>query len=399
MHRKIITVFIAVIGLFLVNQSFAKIDTKAYTIDTRTYPNWNSYPYNMIVKLITIRGGTCTGEFVAPNIIITASHCAKDSDYINVQTADGKKFKATKLYDTHFSFKNWESTNNANDYAIFIIYDKKYHSQKYFETSEEVKQYFNVMSLGFGALRILTDKELELIREILIDIIEKSVSDKTNATLISQTNDFIEKIENELVRQGKNPIYKDNYNLKAEKDCNILGLENDYLKTDCLVTEGNSGGSISKNLSGKHVIMGIFSAYSNRFGIDNININRNSYYVGAWHFRDEIQHNTKKESWQKYIIQVAKDKDDALGNIHARLVAEDIKKIIPAEYYNKYVYAKKEKGYLTVRIEIQPNTFEQMFGVFNFIKNKGLWLVPASNIECSESGDNINKFSPCSYLF
>ena len=351
---------------------------------------------------------------MGPNLILTASHCVvwHEHDYINIQTATSDKdyFKATVLYNSNFPI------DTGGDYALLKV--NALHSNKWFGIAPDLKNYKNARSAGFGNLRVLKDDELKIIKRAIIYVLEKELKKNLsflnpfiieNITRIQaeikdielSSQNFKKELEATLALPNYNipSIYGDYNKLKVSGPCDFSINMPFHWESSCniLISKGNSGGPLILNLlTDNPTIIGVTSGGFHTLA--STIPGAISYYTKPEFFRDKINkylftelgpseqisarfYNTNPyTSQQKYIIQVVKDSP------FANLILSDLQGKFPDSYKNN-IYIKKENGHSNVRINVKPDTMDQLIKIINYIKELKLWLININEAKCSENGD------------
>ncbi len=256
MHLKYITLGI----IILLCAHSAHADT--YTIDKREYvSNWCTAPYNKIVAFFPPSLGrnayypqpTCTAQYVAPDIILTALHCVYYEG--NPQTFQISNCKnPSKRWDAKI-ISTGASTRDA-DWALLRIQDSAGYSDEYFDVSPTTPENSIINNAGWGMIRRLSDQEITEIKNILRRYIAEhpDVSSLNELYLLIKTT--IDVDEPSLSGRGNYPTQ-----LKANTQCNITGTHasnycrqyeqsdpntcqqyRKYFDATCNAQHGNSGG-------------------------------------------------------------------------------------------------------------------------------------------------------------
>lgn len=240
------------------------------SIDERKYVDWNSYPYNQIVYFFTREYGTCTAQYVAKDIILTARHCiTKDTDFDNNKHI-GELF-TIKLHDgrkTQIKLEKYGHDFASDDWALLRVKDTNFFSNNAFTVSSQSK-ILTVTNAGFGYMRILKDNEIKKLKQIFkknakqhglsktnfLNLIVPSVQD-TKANGIPPLIDWTDETTQCLT--GANPDDCTlEYKLKAHIDCKLIEIDSKdkIISSDCDAMQGNSGGPYFAN----NTIYGIVS--------------------------------------------------------------------------------------------------------------------------------------------
>ena len=148
--------------------------------DEREYVGWAAAPYN---KIVLIKGNTfsadwvsvtCAGQYVAPDIILTARHCL-----IYSTGYDGNQMVGEKIpIETYDGRETWVvlekyGTSLSDDWALLRVTDGRFFSRDYFDSfpdslkKNDARFPVPVSIAGFGWLRILTPDEIQKIHKKL----------------------------------------------------------------------------------------------------------------------------------------------------------------------------------------------------------------------------------------
>ena len=207
--------------------------------DPRKEVEWSDYPQIVHVKAVVSEGliTTCTGQYVAPNIILTAAHCVKDDNgklynEIVAVTSDKKECYANKVFSTGKYIESGRS--HSYDFAAFELTQPECYSSSYYNIKESnVNEYLDVYNVGFGSLTILSKEEIETLKAEF-DTLKSD--EKTNPEIVE------EKLSDKL----KRPI-RDEFDKHKLKKGNCSGRRqsiDEVFFTDCYAWKGNSGGPI-----------------------------------------------------------------------------------------------------------------------------------------------------------
>ena len=185
------------------------------SIDHREYVNWADYP-NVLQFGIRYGNGIdsyCTAQYVGGDLVLTAAHCLDDgrSDYA-IKNNNGD------IFDVYLENKGrYNSSINNDDWALLRVKNQNGFSKKVFYKPKVLSRDAVVSSIGFGALRILSDEEIKLLNT---EIRQRGCKDRIRSCL-KEYDDF-------LVNHGYDKISSwDADRLKADKNCRIL------VNTDC----------------------------------------------------------------------------------------------------------------------------------------------------------------------
>lgn len=146
-----------------------------FTVDKRCYvtdKQKQQTPYNAVVKLLNGCTGTLVYMGVRVPYLLTAKHCVTDKDglarqEVHITLQDGREFDATK--GTVGNYDTINDENLSGDYAVYVVNIEKeplpavnvtkneysYFISKYFNSD-----YYNARVVGYGVLKIMSDKEI-----------------------------------------------------------------------------------------------------------------------------------------------------------------------------------------------------------------------------------------------
>ena len=258
------------------------VDNRYYVTDDM----WAKPPYNSFVELAVITkrspDGTewfysCTAQYVAKNLIVSAGHCTEDKPIEYEITNYKKQTFPVRLLHTPYG----GGIGELGDWAIFLVEDPQYYGDAFFDPVTPT-QTTKVINAGYGYVRVLTNKDISAIRQIL-------GNENVNGTV--GFKDFLKKFENELIARNIESLDHDTDRLKAS-ECNIVfedcslnmtsACNNQrlphaakfpqILATTCDSWQGNSGGGY---VSGNK-LYGICS-----YGADSFADYRNTDYIAS----------------------------------------------------------------------------------------------------------------------
>lgn len=238
---------------------------------------YNMPPENTNASLIGV--GNCTGQYVSPNLILSAGHCKKDNDYVTYRVLNYKYKDVSGLVELiHTAYIHDQEYDKPGDWAVWLIKDPKYYNKDYFNTlvpSEDL----DVINAGWGAIRVLKDDEIQQLKSFLQKEGEKI-----------QTADLYGKLADEL-KSLNLPDLEDGDQLKAS-ECKVFYNKSnpDILKTNCDSWAGNSGGGYVQD----NTLYGICSYGANTFD----DASNTDYMVSAKQFKAKLQELITKH-WPK----------------------------------------------------------------------------------------------------
>ncbi|MBO5696259.1 MAG: trypsin-like serine protease, partial [Alphaproteobacteria bacterium] len=207
-------------------------------VDDRVYVNWSDHEYHKVVVFIQ-PNGYCTGQYVAPNIILTARHCITPDniDSYGIELYDGRATLVSLL-----SYGSGQMFRSDGDWAFLLVSDPKFYSDTYFNVARKATPKMTINNTGFGALRILSNAELAQLRQIFSSQRNKMAAESnTNADMI-QFSQIFKLVEDDIANLGIPSIMETDNVLKTHFNCEFLGLSQGNMWSTCDIYSGNSGG-------------------------------------------------------------------------------------------------------------------------------------------------------------
>ena len=207
-------------------------------VDDRVYVNWSDPEYHKVVVFIQ-PNGYCTGQYVAPNIILTARHCITPDniDRYGIELYDGRATLVSLL-----SYGSGQIFRSDGDWAFLLVSDPKFYSNTYFNVARKATPKMTINNTGFGALRILSNAELAQLRQIFSSQRNKMAAESnTNADAI-QFSQIFKLVEDDIANLGIPSIMETGNVLKTHFNCKFTGLSQGNLWSTCDIYSGNSGG-------------------------------------------------------------------------------------------------------------------------------------------------------------
>lgn len=221
-------------------------------IDTRKYVQWNSEPFDKFVKVVDKDTGKnhCTGQYVGPNIVLTALHCVDDENGTKtIINSDGVSAQGKVIFPKDISAEylpyGSKLSYGGDDYAMIVLDDKEaFHESdsKYFRVDKSLGG-GSFDNAGFGGLRVLSDKDIAQIKVKL-----KKIQEETDEWI--DLDRKIQKLVSALHEPDKDgyvvgDIFGDTERLKASVGCHLDFSDGERigLTTGCVTYGGNSGGA------------------------------------------------------------------------------------------------------------------------------------------------------------
>jgi V8-like Glu-specific endopeptidase len=243
-------------------------------VDGRMYVNWHEYPYNLFVRIEAVYVGSCTGQYVGPDLILTARHCTNygvsnstTRRLVSSVAGRGPGFHATALSvkgNLRLRLIYVGANEDEEDWALFRIVNPSGFSDKWFKVSSTAMAGL-VISAGYGSLRILSKdwEEIPAIRQKYSEYLKEQRNNvvlsrfKDNDIELMDTytiirpdtvrdsfDEWLGKENNNLVGDRKIlPLFNDDKTLKAHLNCEVYRIDN-YVRHLCQSWSGDSGGAL-----------------------------------------------------------------------------------------------------------------------------------------------------------
>ncbi|MBD5389355.1 trypsin-like serine protease [bacterium] len=281
------------------------------THDRREYADWNAPEYRNFVKIgsDTTDATFCTGQFVAPNLILTAYHCVGDCTAGNdspchITTSDGQREYVRMVSDfgeltpLQMSFQHYKSPTNE-DMAFLRPINENYTHDTFFDMTSKCYT-GNVFNAGFGNMRILSDAEISKIHRLYVDMLKQRdwISYSKGRTEFGMTEDEFKShltyydntevfrsdtldLDKILQENNVEKIFEDTERFKVDKVCVVTQCDEERGQNTCIVAPGNSGGALVAG----NVLAGIMS--------------RGKFYIGT-DVKNPSLHVTPPALYKKY---------------------------------------------------------------------------------------------------
>lgn len=264
------------------------------THDRREYLDWNAPEYQSFVKIGSDSDNAtfCTGQFIAPNIILTAYHCVGkcttgNDSRCHITTSDGQReyvrvvSEFDELTASQMLFRPYQSSTNE-DLAFLKPINKNYTHDTFFDMTSKCYT-GDVFNAGFGNMRILSDAEMSQICQLYVNMLKQrawinyqkkrtefginEAEFKSKLTYYDNTEVFqsdISDLDKILQENNIEKIFEDTERFKVDKRCIVTRCDKDRGQNTCIVTPGNSGGALVNG----NVLVGIISQGKFYIGID-----------------------------------------------------------------------------------------------------------------------------------
>jgi|GEM_PF-2631455 len=235
-------------------------------VDPRQYVKWQNNPeWAHVVRLMN--RGTCTGQFVAPDLILTANHCL-DIPWTSAYAINykGERFTADVLsrgYDQQQKSGYWSGRlgEHGFDWMLLKVRDSRYYSNKYLGVAQGSQPLgVQVHNAGFGALRKLDDRQLPYVRKLYLEYLRSIGEGDSGDAWDLDIHKHINGFDNFISRKRPvtddgiviSPIYNDEDKLKLTPSCKIFNtvgiysypFSNNFVWSSCGGAGGNSGSAL-----------------------------------------------------------------------------------------------------------------------------------------------------------
>ena len=200
---------------------------------------WAMHPYNKYVLYKEDIGegvfSSCTAQYVAPNILLTAAHCIKvPGNKRYAESFDHEQFEIELLKNDQ-----WNQNDYIGDWALLSIKDSAHHrNDDYFDYKVLEDADTPVISAGFGTLKVLSAEDISKIQNLLQNA-------QTSSTAVS--------IIDKLLTERFADLFNDGEQLKAMECTAQKTVDNRALTTTCDIWGGNSGGAIIDKNESKYI--------------------------------------------------------------------------------------------------------------------------------------------------
>ncbi|MCL1892392.1 MAG: trypsin-like serine protease [Alphaproteobacteria bacterium] len=268
-----------IVALFCYGFVFSNCAIAAtYTIDKRQYVDWSAPEFQKIVK-IELLARSCTGQYVSPNIILTAAHClyyysAQPSRFLEVRNYKGDVFPI-RVIMAYNDFEGMGRKQEDNDWALLLVEDPAYYARNYFNIARQGR-IGAVQQVGFGALRILSDEEIHKIRKKLLERVKLSKNERNllksgepekeqivindyRALNNRQWERFLNELDNANKPESEGglgipELFNNDRDLKSNASCSIVSADGFIATHTCMTYGGDSGSAL---WAGQNELLGV----------------------------------------------------------------------------------------------------------------------------------------------
>jgi len=230
--------------------------------------DWARPPFRNIVMLPSPR---CTGQYVAPNIIVTAAHCIK-SNHRAENRRMARNYRGDS-FSTRILAVNCDADcrDETRDWALLLVESPAHYAETPFRALPQSRT-GPAQQAGFGSLKILSDQEIRALRGKFIEFARGSVGGTGNADFqrffeqnmqnTRAVDSFVDFLDDRAARPvsagglGIIGIFDDGDNLKHNRSCTITRAHS-VLEHNCYTSGGDSGSAIwtgDNELGGVHVV-------------------------------------------------------------------------------------------------------------------------------------------------
>jgi len=240
---------------------------------------WTDYPYNLIVRLSS-QIGTCTGQYVARDLILTAAHCVKKGQQHTVKTADGREFpvglEAMGFWDDSF---NNVLLVQQKDWALFRITNPKGflpEGVQPLDVEPKSPLFETVWNAGFGGMRRVDDDEIDEIKQIIVSTLKAQGQKFIFATTvhIADKETDVYKAITAAFQPPKQPLWGDSGRLKLTPYCKTKAAYGhpNLIYHNCDAVGGNSGSALILDKDGgRYSVVGVISGGHTTVGKNILN--------------------------------------------------------------------------------------------------------------------------------
>lgn len=301
-------IFIFTLIFYTTDSVFAGFGGNIGTFDRRANSSLDDPNYRGIVRFNIGNNSTCTGGFVAPNLVITNRHCAihcigNKKANCSISFFDGTTIRDNVKLIAHMK-PNDHETLNGRDWTLFLVDTD---SQYYKSIAPQSPTNINIRRGGFGTLRVISDDELPKIKQITQQVYKNYLSECKTKSAKNPYACLNRHLDRELAKHNIKPIFGDGKQFKVQT-CTILGKNPQHptmLKTNCDSAGGDSGAPLLYNGQ----IVGL-----NNSGPQNIFNNDDNYGANALNTNNFYRH------YQKFLSYLEQQKPtktrDVLSLIH-----------------------------------------------------------------------------------
>ncbi len=237
-------------------------------IDQREYVDWTQPPYNNIVYFYPSPSATCTAQYVAPDIILTARHCVTGTDTNDNNKELGREFQIWTHDNRRTSVKleKYGTSFQNDDWALLRVTDPEFHRNTFFNTAKKTKK-TTVTSAGFAGMRILSNDEIKIAKNVFLNIARTRHPNNYKELYNAGANELATKHNIHLSDNrvpGSNKPGEREYKLKATHNCRITNtrITSGWFASTCDTDAGDSGGPYFKGTTIYGIVSGGISNFS-----------------------------------------------------------------------------------------------------------------------------------------
>ena len=300
------------------------------SVDPRENVVWQNNPeWAHVVALGSVNERTrqfrnqCTGQFIAPDLILTNDHCVPlispmANRFAFVTDWRGRQFRASvvahgqdQMAQARVDFPTTRFIDDwGYDWAILRVPDSRYYAApgQYLRVAEGAQRlHVGVVNAGFGALRVLGDRELPLIRSAFVLYLQGRMATmeddarrrglQRDADRLFMGNHLwsfdhflaqhynarnVWRLSNQRPNEGIRipPIHDDMAQLKVDRSCRIfdgvwrtrqfgMPFDNNFIWHSCAGAGGNSGSAL---VDASGTVVGVFARNERRLGLESASV-------------------------------------------------------------------------------------------------------------------------------
>ncbi len=274
--------YIGLISLIWCGQAFCGIGD----IDNREYVQWGAPPYDKIVYFYPKPYYTCTAQYVAPDIILTARHCITANRKFDNYKEVGKTFEIWTHDNrrTQVVLERYGRDFKSDDWALLRIGDAAFYRNDFFDVASKTGKRY-IQTAGFAGLRILSNDEIHKLKQIFINVARENNINILDFSKIwemaadyMRANGIADLYDSRVPNGGSGQPGEWEFKLKANKSCRIYENENKgrFLST-CDTDHGDSGGPYFSGMYLYGIVSGGFSGFDDDI-IKDIGVRTERFY-------------------------------------------------------------------------------------------------------------------------
>lgn len=240
MMKKLTIFLMLLLPTFCFGANDACTTPNEHRVDTRCYVTrgeLSEFPYNTIIRI----GDIATGTIIGPSTILTCRSCVNPERYttnhgdIQFYTSDGERHVSKVVVMP-------TEQNTTSEWAVLKTED--IFDGPFMDVTDSTND-LGVSQIGYSALKILSDSEIDIVKSEYSKIVKKYVG---KAITPERVNRLISELENRLEKRACKTssdkscmncatnikcIFHDFNNMKKQSECAIIHGQPRYLQTSC----------------------------------------------------------------------------------------------------------------------------------------------------------------------